>query len=96
MSSLVTDPIQSCTEMLVRSAKHLDDENSIRMAAARIARELIESCGEDSAEVLAQAAEQATQELDQSDLDRDQFASALTHLHDLQIAVIAHLRRFGL
>lgn len=82
--------------MLVRSAKHLDDDNSLRMAAARIARELIEACGEDSADVLAQAVSKATEVLDQSDLDKNEFASALTRLYDLQIAVSAHLRRFGL
>lgn len=96
MSSLATDPVQSCAELLVRSAKHLDDDNSLRMAAARIARELIESCGEDSAEVLDQASEQATAELDKSDLDREQFALAMEHLYQLQLAVVAHLRRFGI
>lgn len=82
--------------MLVRSAKHLDDESSLRMAAARIAREVIESCGEDSADVLYEATDRATEVLDRSDLDKEKFAQAMNKLYELRTAVIAHLRRFGL
>ena len=96
MSSLTTDPVQSCCDILVRSLSQTKDDNNLKMAAAAIARSLIESCGEDARGILDEGADLATDLIDQSDDSKQQFTEKMFYLHNLVQSIGSHLERFGI